>query len=503
MSKERLRRSLPDFIRAAWPAIEPETPYVHNWHIDLVAGEVQFLLEGPGDEVIARRSPYTGRPWSQNLIINVPPGTMKSLITSVFAPAWMWLRRPSWRAIFASANPRVALRDSMRCRELLESEWYQETFEPPWSLAEDQNAKSLYKNTRGGFRLATSVGAKIVGERADALFVDDPLDAADAMSKAARDACITWWDQAFANRVANPKTAARCIIMQRLHEEDLSGYLLAKDAQSGPQRSWHHVCLPMEYERGDTAHPRDPRQANGELLFPDRFPRNVLDEERTRLGSAGYAGQMQQRPTAAEGGLFKRNWWRFWKPDGSSGGTAKRPKGCYEGEARARPEKLILTISVDATFKGGEENDWVVMIVIGSLGADRFILERVRRHMTFTESVAELQRLCQRWPLARRKIIEDKANGTAIIDVLRTKIPGLVPVNPEGGKEARASAVSPQVEAGNVYLPDGCPWLDEWVDEFAGFPKGKHDDQVDALSQALLELWASPGMSRAIGLATL
>lgn len=475
--------SLAEFTAAAWHVVEPATALQWNWHLDALCAHVQAVLEGP----------ERWGEWAQNLLINIPPGTMKSLVVSVFAPAWVWLWRPAWRAVFTSANPRVSLRDSVRCRDLIESQWYTETFKPAWKMAEDQNAKGNFKNSKGGTRLALSVGSKVTGDRVHAIFVDDPLDAADAPSKAARDSVTFWWDQALANRLADLKCDVRVIIMQRLHEEDLSGHLLA-------QGGWAHLNLPMEFEpeasRTTFLKWKDPRKSEGELLFPQRFTKEVLEAERKRLGSSGYAGQMQQRPVPVAGNKFRREWWRFWAP---AGGNGARPRG-----ASAAPAKVLnpatakfdeIIGSWDCSFKATDGADFVVGLVIGRIGADRFVLARKRGRIGFGDTVKAVVQQRKDWPRCYEILIEDKANGSAIIETLKSEITGIVPVNPMGGKEARAAALEPEVESGNWYLPDGAEWLDEWLDEFASFPLGRNDDQVDACSQAAIRLKAPSGLT--------
>jgi hypothetical protein len=313
--RELYTRSLYLFAKWAFSVIEPETPFQDNWHIRFLCDHLQAVLS---------REP--GAP--QNLLCNVPPGTMKSLIVSVCAPAWMWIRRPSWRAVFTSANERVSLRDSMRCRDLIESEEYQKLFKPGWQLRSDQNAKSQFGTTKGGSRLAITTGQKVTGDRSHALFIDDPHDATQVVSKPLREAVLYWYDNAFHNRVAEPTSSTRVCIMQRLHESDLSAHILAKG-------TWAHICLPMEYETGGLGAgltflgQKDPRTSEGELLFEKRFPPSVLEEERKTMGSAGYAGQHQQRPAAAEGNRFKRDWWRFWKAPGAPDLSGTRPKGSH------------------------------------------------------------------------------------------------------------------------------------------------------------------------------
>jgi predicted phage terminase large subunit-like protein len=480
---EKLRRaaegSLAEFIKQGWHVLEPTTPLVWNWHLDVLCAHMEAVLDGR----------------IRRLVINVPPGTMKSLVTNVFGPAWKWLKQPSWRAMYISGNPRVAFRDSVKCRDLLTSSWYQETFKPTWSFSEDVNAKGLFKNTATGFRQAVSAGQKITGDRADAIFVDDPNDASEVQSKAMRDAVLEWWDLAAANRLNDLVTGTICIIMQRLHEQDLSGHVL-KDA------SVEHLCLPMEFETADPDRSRtslrfiDPRGTDGALLFPQRFPATVLAAEKRRLGSSGYAGQHQQRPVPAEGAMFKRDWFnRRWRRPGE-------PE--IEGlESRLLPERFDeLILVVDAAFKGVKDSDRVCIGKVGRLGPDKFLLAVWWDQMGFPATVRTIIDARSAHPVTTTTIIEDKANGPAVIEVLKVKVPGVIPVEPEGGKEARAAAVAPDIEAGNWWIPQSAPWVGDYVSEMIGFPRAAYDDAVDMTSYALRRLSeTSPAarLKRALG----
>jgi predicted phage terminase large subunit-like protein len=523
---------LAQFVSGAWHLLEPSTPLEWNWHLDAVCDHLEALiLNMPGPCKRCKAKPENWG-WAyvppsaqleasgmdengelptepaqpivptlcqlcggetekcpQNLLINVPPGTMKSLIFSVFLPAWVWLFRPSWRAIYASGTPSVVTRDSLKCRNLIKSDWYQKTFQPSWKIRSDQDEKQHFANTANGFRMGVGAGGSITGERAHFLGVDDPNDAKEIHSKAHRDSINErWWDSAFHNRIADPTLSKRGIIMQRLHEEDLAGHVLEKE-----KGEWANLVIQMEYEKerpGDQPtwlHWMDPRNEEGEILAR-RFTPAFLKGERLTLGPSGYAGQMQQRPVGAAGNKFQREWWRFWCRDGKQ---HERPKH----STMVPPRVLLLTqdfdeviVSVDAAFKDNPENDYVVILVVGRIGADKYILDRKREHLSFTATKQALRQTRADWPRAYKIVIEDKANGTAIIDDLKSEISGIVPYSPGSGdsKEARAAVAEPQVAAGNIYLPEGAPWLQEWVDEFAAFPKGRKDDQVDALSQAVI-----------------
>lgn len=484
--------TLAQFVSAAWEHLEPNTVLQWNWHLDVLCDHVEaLLLDKPGAD---------GSPCPQNLLMNVPPGSMKSLIFSVFAPAWVWLFRPGWRAIYASGNPAVVTRDSLKTRQLVTSDWYQKTFAPSWKISEDQNEKQHFANTQGGFRRGVGAGGTVTGDRADFLGVDDANDAKEIHQKAHRiQINENWWDNAFHNRVADPTYSKRGIIMQRLHEEDLAGYVLAKE-----KGQWAHLVIAMEADKDGFGDPvtwigwSDPRKVDGELMFPERFTVKYLEGERQTLGSAGYAGQMQQRPVAAEGNRFMRQWWRFWSP---SGDVMPRPKGaCDVAPLKWNPitdlaDCYQVIASWDCTFKDTDGSDYVASVVVAISGARRIVLERVRERLSFPATVKEvraqkgadetdtLPAVDGRWPQITETLIEDKANGPAVIKTLEGNVPGIIAVNPEGGKESRAAIMEPKVEAGNWYLPEGAPWLDEWFDEFGAFPRGKHDDQVDAASQ--------------------
>jgi predicted phage terminase large subunit-like protein len=434
----------------------------------------------------------------QNLLANVPPGSAKSTIVSVCTTPWMWLREPGWRGIYASGSEVVTMRDSLKCRDILNSDWYRETFKPTWTFAEDQNSKGYYVNSAKGFRRATTAGAKVTGERGDALFVDDPNDAQQAFSDAHLKSIANWWDNAFANRLNDMARGTRCLIQQRLNEQDLSGHVM----QSEPDH-WAKLIIRQEYERPIPGDPdveptplawTDPRTEPGTLMFPARFPRAVIAGEVRRLGSYGFAGQHQQRVAPAAGGILKRHWWKYWRPAHLElpPVSVRMPDGGVQMiEAIPLPERMDETIqSWDLAFKGLADSDYVVGQVWGALKADRFLLDQRRERLDMPGTVAAIRSMTAKHPQARTKLVEDKANGPAVIQTLAHEIQGLIAVNPEGGKMSRAQAVAPQIESGNVYLPHPAlhSWVGHFIEECAGFPGAAFDDVVDAASQALHRL---------------
>lgn len=505
---DRCRLSLYEFVKEAWHVIEPSTPMIDNWHVKAICDAVQLVLEGwrlakvntqlwhvtwiPVTAELARRLPklakHVGKDVNieriQNLVINVPPGTAKSRIVCVMAPCWMWLDSPGWKALFFSGNPRNVTRDSIYRRDLIESTWYQRTFRPTWTLKEDQNAKLQFNNTEGGFHSALTAGSKITGDRGDAEFLDDPNDAVDVLSEDIRTQLNElWWDQGAYNRVNEASIGTRIGIMQRLHEDDWSGHVLKPNADGTPNTEWYHLLLPQEFDptekctcsREHCALPGlgvlDPRTEPGELLFVARFPESVLVKERRRLQEAGYAGQHQQRPYPKGGGLIKRQWFRYYDED----------------PAKMKFDEQFQ--SWDMTFKKTKRSDFVVGQVWGIKGPRRYLLWQFRARADLPETIKAVLLLSKLWPLAVAKYIEDKANGSGVISSLQQRLQGIIAVNPAGGKEARASAVSPLIEAGNVFLPDPRknPWVEALLLECDAFPHGAHDDQVDAMTQALVK----------------
>lgn len=456
---ERLRNDFAAFIRDSWHIVDPTMKLIDNWHIDALAEHLQAVAD--------RRIRY--------LMINIGPGYAKSIIASVMFSAWLWARNPQTKIIAATYASSLTIRDSIRTRDLVMSEWYQETFSADWSMVKTN--EDWISNSKSGDRRALSVGGKATGFRADGQIFDDLLNASDKHSKPARDYARDWAISTMSSRFNDMRNGWRVVIGQRLHEEDPYGAMLATG-------KYEHLCLPSEFESKSRCSTSigwtDPRTVDGELLFPELFTREVLEQAKLDLGSYDYAGQHQQRPSPAEGGLFKRDWWRYYRPE-------------------ELPAMHMILISVDATFKEAKDVDYVAIHVYGFNGPRAYLLARRHQKMGFTATKDSIRILYAEFrPSA--VLIEDKANGPAIIEELSREISGVIAITPEGGKIARAWAASPSIEAGGVYLPME-PWAQEVVEEAAAFPNAAHDDDVDAMTQALnwqrsnndLSVWARLG----------
>ena len=273
-------------------------------------------------------------------------------------------------------------------------------------------------------------------------------------------AAIDWFEVAMSTRVNDPKTSTMVIVMQRCHQRDLSGHLLEKG-------NFEHLCLPAEYEgpgRITSIGFSDPRTEPGQLLWPERYGPQEIAEAKLNLGSYAAAGQLQQRPSPAGGGIFKRHCFRYWQPRGMNlpPVIVRLPDGTPMSiEAIEIPYRMDDQLqSWDCAFKGLETSDYVVGQVWARLGSMYFLGDQVRRRMDFPATLQALRDLSEKFPGTLAKLVEDKANGSAVVQMLTREIPGIIPVNPEGGKLARAQAVTPLVEAGNIYLPhpEYAPW---------------------------------------------
>lgn len=452
LDRELASRRLQEFVRQAWSVVEPGTPFVPGWHLDAICEHLEAISRG---EI-------------KNLLITIPPRHMKSLAVSVFWPCWEWIRNPQRRWLYTSYAEGLSIRDSLRCRRLIQSPWYQTCFGDRFALTGDQNEKHRFETNKGGCRIASSVGGSNTGEGGDRIICDDPHNVQEAESSVIRQSACDWWDRVMSTRLNDPKTGAKVIIMQRVHEADLAGHVLE-------QGGYEHLCLPAEYDGGHRITGigwEDPRKEPGELLWPAQFGATQLAELKLRLGSYATAAQLQQRPSPADGGILKRSWWHYYE---------ERPdlNGCDE-----------ILQSWDLAFKDSNNGSYVVGQVWGRWGPQMVLLDQVRARMSFPETLAAFRDLTARWPMAGAKLVEDKANGPALIATLKQEIPGIVAIQPDGTKEARAHSVSPWIESGDVVLPHPslAPWIEDFVEECSVFPKGAHDDQVDCCTQALKAL---------------
>jgi predicted phage terminase large subunit-like protein len=439
-----MRHRLAAFTRKSFATVDPGATYLHNWHIDLIA---EYL------EACERRD-------IKRLIINMPPRAMKSISVTTAWPAWLIGRNPSERIVASSYAASLALKHSVDSRLIIQSEWYKRAF-PEVQLTGDQNEKSKFVTTKRGHRIATSVGASVIGEGGNFLIVDDPHNPAQALSENERNTALDWFDQGFSTRLDDKKNGVIVVVMQRLHSNDLSGHLLEKGG-------WEHLTLPAIAESRtvvDFGRVQKIREA-GDLLHPAREGQEEIDRQKIEMGSYAFAGQYQQRPAPAEGGIFKAEWFE-------------------RRYAEPQPYYTQIVQSWDTAIKASQINDPSVCTTWG-VKADGFdLLQVLVRRVEYPD----LKRLVVSQADAFGPdtiLIEDKASGQQIIQDLRreTKLP-IIAIEPVGDKITRASTVSALVEAGRVTLPKHAAWLNDYESEMLTFPNAPHDDQVDSTSQFL------------------
>lgn len=449
------RPSLREFLWYAWHVVEPGTPLLWNWHIDAICEHLEAVTAGQ----------------IQNLLINIPPGHMKSLIVSVFWPAWEWLENPGIRSLFSSYAMPLALRDSVRCRDLVTSDWYQERFNPAWRVRSDQSSKTLFENDRTGWRYSLSVGGSGTGFRGNKVIADDPLNAKETYSKVARDECIFWWDKVMSSRLNDMRTGAKVIIMQRLHEEDLSGHVLNLGG-------YDHLCLPSEFDPQRRIHTSigwtDPRTQPGELLFPELFPPAVLVEAKKNLGVIDYAGQHQQLPAPMEGAMLQAHWFTIETAAPAQFASAVR----YWDKANALPGKGDLTVGV-LMGKDALGEYWILDVVRLQLESDERNAKILQTAQLDSQRAYRVKTWVEREPGA------GKESTAIIIKMLAGYSAEEDPVS--GRKEERAEGFASQARAGNVHLLKA-EWNAPFLAVLSVFPNGAHDDDVDAGSGAFNKL---------------
>jgi predicted phage terminase large subunit-like protein len=449
--KREAEQSLYSYVRQAWSILEPEAFFVPNWHIEYVVEHLEAVTAGQ----ITR------------LLINLPPRYMKSLLVSVLWPTWEWIHAPERRWIFASHTEGLASKHSVDRRTILQSPWYQQRWGQRVRLASDQNVKHEFMNTRRGHMIATSIGGSITGKGGSRIVVDDPHNPLQVESDIQREGVLAYFSRTLSTRLDNKNDDAIVVVMQRLHERDLAALCL--------DLGFTHVCLPAEAELPTRlVYPRSARVYNrmpGDVLWPAREGPAVLAKQKVALGSAAYAGQYQQRPTPAGGLLFHPEWFKFYNE---------------------LPQVDSFLQSWDMTFKDSPSSDYVVGFQAARKGADIYLIDRRKGQWAFNETCRQVLALHQQYPQTGAILIEDAANGPAIINVLNRQVPGIIGVTPEGGKYARAQAASPTVEAGNVWLPNPRPygqllpgraWVEDFIYQCCVFPTGAHDDDVDAFTQ--------------------
>lgn len=394
------------------------------------------------------------------MILSLPPQHGKSMTVTATLPSWFLGKNPDKRVICISYNEEYAAMFGRRNREKLFS-YGRELF----GVAPGEvNSATEFETSEGGGMISRGVLSGVTGRGCDLLIIDDPVkNRQEADSEVYRRRLVEEWENSFKTRLA---AGGKVILIQtRWHEDDLAGQLLKTE------KAVHEINLPCECVSSNT----DPLgRKKGDPLCPELgkglgWLKSFKAPYQTKNGSRAWEALFQGRPVAEQGNLIKRGWWRFYSSD-------------------EIPSFTTLLMSVDAAFKGEAESDYVAIQVWGKKRADCYLIDALREKLDFPSTIRAIRRILLNNPMVSHILIEDKANGSAIIQMLRKEIPRILPVNPQGGKVARLNAVSGAIEAGNVLLPSKAEYLGDFLEECSAFPNGRHDDQVDCMSQALNRL---------------
>lgn len=443
-----LRADLSTFIARTFAHLDPQTVFAHNWHIDLLADRLTQVWEGK----------------IRRLIITVPPRSGKSISASVAFPAWVLGRNPAKRIICASYGQELAQKLARDTAAVMSSDWYHRIFAT--RLAAQRSAAADFETTARGGRMATSVGGVLTGRGGDIVIIDDPVKPDEAMSDAQRQAANDWFDNTLYTRLNDKRTGAIVIIMQRLHLDDLVGHVLEKEA-------WEVVNLPAiaaQDETWDYSTFMGPTQfvrREGELLHPEREPREVLDALRKTLGEYAFSAQYLQAPVPLGGGIVKAEWLRYYA----------------QGDLPETFDTIVQ--SWDTANKESELSDYSVCTTWGVKAKHNYLLHVLCKRLNYPDLKRSVHEQARIWS-PNVILIEDKASGTQLIqELVRDNLSQVKGIKPEGDKVMRMAAQTAMIENGFVHLPKEAAWLPAYVQELTTFPRAKYDDQVDSTAQAL------------------
>lgn len=467
-----------NFAEYVWPVVEPAIPFVKGWAIEAICDHLEAVTDGH----------------IKKLLINVPPGFTKSLMTDVFWPAWEWgpRNKPWLRYVCASYSNHLTERDNLRCRNVVLSDRYRQNWGNRFKVSNEQFTKVKFANDQTGWKLATSVGGIGVGERGDRFVIDDANNTMQMESEAIRDNTNMWFTEVVPDRLNNMMLSAIVVIQQRLHADDVSGTAISRDM------GYTHLMIPMEKDNkrhcvtvlgknhlGQDIIWEDPREEDGELAWPERFPAEIVEGLKRDKGPYAYAGQYQQIPVPRGGAILKDEYWQLWE------------------EPRYPPFEFIVA-SLDTAYTAKEENDPSALTVWGVFRdkndnpkvmllwawTDRYEFDKLVQFVNDVCTIDQRPRLHPRFPVDRL-LIENKAAGMSVGQELYRQFSmsgkyGIDLINPKnfGDKEARVTSVQHLFSSGMVYAPDK-EWADKVIEQCSQFPRGSHDDLVDTTSQAL------------------
>lgn len=442
IEKEIYNNSLNYFIERSFYIINQGQKFINNWHIGAISEALNEVYNGN----------------IKRLLINMPPRYLKSVCVSVAFPAWVLAKDPTKRIIVASYSEKLAIKHSTDCRLILESNWYKRVFNNT-ILSRTQNQKYKFSTTQNGYRFATSVGGTLTGEGGDILIIDDPHNPQNVLSEKQRDKVLKWYDNTFSSRLNNKKNGAIIVVMQRLHENDLSGHLLEKG-------EWVHLNLPAIFEEEATINIGNFTKIikKGELLFEKREGIEEIERIKKDMGEYVFNCQYQQKPMTENSGIFSKKWLQYYNEN-------------------INFENIYL--SFDTAIKAGVNNDPSVCTIWGKYKNNYYLIDLYREWLEYPDLKRKSIQLINKWQ-PRAILIEDKASGQSLIQDLKKELSyNVIPIKVVKDKITRFASITPIFEAERIFIKDKTNWLFDLEYELLTFPNSQHDDQVDSISQFL------------------
>lgn len=467
-----LRTDFKSFVTKVFGEVVPGSKYLNNWHIDVICDAIMDMYEG----------------CNNRLMVNMPPRYMKSLICSIALPAWILGHNPKAQILCVSYNDELADKFAMNCRDVMQSDWYRELF-PMTRLHQSRQSVNDFATTRGGGRMATSIGGTLTGRGADWIIIDDPQKSVDASSESQRAKLNEWYGSTLYSRLNDKATGKILLVMQRLHQDDLSGHLL----DSGNQ--FKVIKLPVIATEDESwivknrisGKTRVITRAKGELLHPEREDMDVVMGIKNSMGEYAFVAQYQQDPCPPEGGIIKESWLKYYT--------------MAQGEAIDPIKYCRIFLSWDTANKTGPQNAYsaccVVLVTRESNRYKYYLLDVVRGKWEMPDLIKQVQMLYNKWKYEKgglqfvRLLIEDKASGTQLIQMLNAQRDhhgykfAIESVKPDTDKVSRLMGVSAYIENGALRFLQEAAWWPDFKKELLGFPNSKYKDQVDALTQCI------------------
>ena len=441
-------KSLYEFVKQSWNIVEPTTEFDSGIHIEILCEYLEAVTAGQ----------------IQNFAVFMPPRHMKSLTVSVFWFVWSWIQQPGSEWIYTASVDKLCVRDSLKCRLVLESDWFRERWGDKIALKKDKNEKTQFANTMEGVRLCAAINTNVVGQNCNYLVADDILDASSIRSEADRERVIFNWDNSFCLRLNDKRKDHKVLMQQRLHTKDPAGHIIENERED-----WNFLSLPAEFKKKTIIQMPISKEdivfEQDSILWEERFPKEILEKEKSRLGN-NYAAQYLQDPIADGGLIFN---------------TSLIPRLANIGNIG---DSLQIVQSWDFAVKEKEQNDFSACTTWAQMHSKKWVLIDVwKGKCKYSAQKQKAQDLAVKYK-PQTILIEDKANGSPLISELTqyTNLP-IKPIEPKGDKVVRAQMSTPFIEAGNVFLLDGKEWIHDLIMDLDGFPAIEYDDVIDTITQ--------------------